>query len=84
ALLRDDELIPSKVTRIRKTLILHNNLNKHLKSSEEVACRKAVKSVCQTCSARLLADTLKVNRKVRKMADERAQTKRKLSTAIHR
>ena len=67
-LLRDVGITPRKATRVRKTLILHHTLMKHLGASGKVAGRFAIKTASQTCSARLLAGTLKMQRKVPKSA----------------
>jgi len=55
----------------------------HLISSGKVACRFAIKSASKTCSARLLAGTLKMHREVPKSVYEKAESKRKVTAAIN-
>ena len=83
-LLRDIGITPRKATRVRKTLILHHTLMKDLRTSGKMACRFAIKSVSKTFSARLVAGTLKMQRKVPKSAYEKAESKRKVTAAINR
>ena len=83
-LLRDIGITQRKAKRVRKTLILHHTLMKHLRASGKVACRFAIKSASKTCSARLLVGTLKMQRKVPKSAYEKADSKRKVTPAIKR
>jgi len=71
-LLYEFGITPRKATRVHKTLILHHPLMKHLRASEKVACMFAMKSACKTCSARPLAGTFKMQRKVPKSAYEKA------------
>jgi len=83
-LLRVEGLSPRKVKTVRKTLILHNTLIKHLKASGKMARLNAMNVVGRTRSARLLAKTLKVHRKVRLRTVAKLETKRKVSAAINR
>ena len=62
----------------------YHTLMKHLRASRKVACRFAIKSASKTCSARPLAGTPKMQRKVPKSAYEKADSKRKVTAAIKR
>ena len=56
----------------------------HLRASAKVAYRWfAIKSASKTCSVRLLAGTLKMQRKMPKSAYEKAESKRKVTAAIN-
>ena len=56
---------------------------KHLRASGKAACRFAIKSASKTCSARLLAGTLNMQRMVPKSAYKKAESKRKVTAAIN-
>ena len=73
--MRREGISPRKATTLRRTLILHNSLVKHLKGQKLSEQKKAVSSESRTNSSRLLARLLNISRK---RPQKNAETRRKV------
>ena len=79
--MRREGISPRKAKKLKRTLILHNSLVKHLKGQKLSEQKKAVSSVSRTNSSRLLARLLNISRK---RPQKNAETRRKVKAVIQK
>ena len=75
--LREAGISPRKVPSLRRKLIMHNSVLKHLKGQSRVIKKTVLKSASQTSSARLLAKAIHADRRGSKVRED---TKRLISS----
>ena len=79
--MRREGISPRRATKLRRTLILHNSIVKHLKGQKVFEPKKAVSSVSRTNSSRLFAGPLNISRK---RPQKNAETRRKVKVVIQK
>ena len=65
-MLQEEGISPRKVPNLRRKLVMHQSVLKHLKGEKKSVQKKVLKSASRTKSSRLLANAININRRASK------------------